>query len=156
MYQQGQIQMPRLVRRGRELSPFLGGNVLSGDKWIRDGAFISSLLFRPEVHFAAGEIDQVPRGSPSEAAASRVLIAMMNLRELVQRYVAIAGKFGVPIALSSFSLSSAETERLFSGYDEDYHISRFLHFTEVEGTRFSVDGIAATHVSIDAEIETIL
>ena len=81
---------------------------------------------------------------------------MMNLRELVQRYVAIAGKFGVPIALSSFSLSSAETERLFSGYDEDYHISRFLHFTEVEGTRFSVDGIAATHVSIDAEIETIL
>jgi hypothetical protein len=81
---------------------------------------------------------------------------MMNLRELVQRYIALAGKYGTPVALSSFSLSPAETERVFSGYDEDYHISRFLHFSEVEGTRFSVDGIAATHVSIDAEIETIL
>jgi hypothetical protein len=85
-----------------------------------------------------------------------MLIRMMNLRELVKRYVELAGKFGVPIALSSFSLSAAETERLFSGYDEDYLISRFLHFSEAEGTRFSIDGIPATHISIDAEIETIL
>ena len=81
---------------------------------------------------------------------------MMNLRELVQRYIALAGGYGSPVALSTFSLPAAETERVFSGYDEDYHISRFLHFSEVEGTRYAIDGIAATHVSIDAEIETIL
>ena len=80
----------------------------------------------------------------------------MNLRELVQRYAELAGKFGTPVALGSFSLSNAETERVFSGYDEDYHISRFLHFSELEGTRYTIDGIAATHVAMDAEIETIL
>ena len=81
---------------------------------------------------------------------------MMPLRELVDRYRTLAGVFGKPIALSSFSLTSAETERLFSGYDEDYHISRFFHFSEASGAKFSINGIPATHVSLDAEIETIL
>lgn len=81
---------------------------------------------------------------------------MMNLSELVKRYTDLGGEFGTPVALSSFSLSQAETEQVFSGYDEDYHISRFLHFSEAEGTRYTIDGIAATHVSMDAEIETIL
>ena len=94
------------------------------------------------------------RRAPS--AASRPPNVMMPLRELVQRYLALAGKFGAPVALSSFTLSPAETEQLFSGYDEDYHISRFFHFSEEEGTRFSINGIAATHVSLDPEIETIL
>jgi hypothetical protein len=81
---------------------------------------------------------------------------MMSLPELVKRYLALAGKFGVPVALTSFSLSAAETERVFSGYDEDYHISRFFHFTEESGTKYSIDGVPATHVSLDAEIESIL
>jgi hypothetical protein len=81
---------------------------------------------------------------------------MMPLRELVDRYRALAGTFGEPVALASFQLTLAETERLFSGYDEDYHISRFLHFSKKNGDKFTIDGIPATHVSIDAEIETIL
>jgi hypothetical protein len=81
---------------------------------------------------------------------------MMPLRELVDRYLSVAGGFGIPVALSSFALSAAETERLFSGYDEDYHISRFLHFSQDAGTPFSINGFPATHVAIDAEIETIL
>jgi hypothetical protein len=81
---------------------------------------------------------------------------MMSLPELVKRYLALAGKFGVPVALSSFLLSTAETERVFSGYDEDYHISRFFHFTEESGAKYSIDGVPATHVSLDAEIESIL
>jgi len=81
---------------------------------------------------------------------------MMNLRELVQRYIALAGKFGSPVPLSAFSLSTAELERVFSGYDEDYHISRFLHFTESEGMRYQIDAVPATHISMDAEIESIL
>jgi hypothetical protein len=81
---------------------------------------------------------------------------MMPLGELVQRYVSLAGAFGKPVALSSFHLTPAETERLFSSYDEDYHISRFFHFSEAHGAKFSINGIPATHVSLDAEIETIL
>ena len=90
----------------------------------------------------------------SAEAAQRV--PMMSLQELVKRYLALAGRFGVPVALSSFSFSAAETERVFSGYDEDYHISRFFHFTEESGTKYSIDGVPATHVSLDPEIETIL
>ena len=81
---------------------------------------------------------------------------MMPLRELVDRYLSAAGNFGVPVALSSFALNQPETERIFSGYDEDYHISRFFHFSQDAGTQFSVNGFPATHVAIDAEIQSIL
>jgi hypothetical protein len=81
---------------------------------------------------------------------------MMPLRELVDRYLSVAGRFGIPAALSSFALSHSETERLFSSYDEDYHISRFFHFSQDAGAPFSINGFPATHVGIDAEIESIL
>jgi hypothetical protein len=81
---------------------------------------------------------------------------MMPLRDLVSLYRSIAGDFGKSVALSSFGLSAVETERLFSSYDEDYHISRFFHFSEATGPKFSINGFAATHVSLDSEIETIL
>jgi hypothetical protein len=81
---------------------------------------------------------------------------MMPLRELVRLYRSHAGNFGKPVALSIFGLTTSETERLFSSYDEDYHISRFFHFSEAAGGKFSINGIPATHVSLDAEIETIL
>jgi hypothetical protein len=80
----------------------------------------------------------------------------MTLRHLVDRYLAFASEFGKSVPLSSFQLSPAETERLFSSYDEDYHISRFFHFSELDGEKFSINGIPATHVSIDAEIDSIL
>jgi hypothetical protein len=81
---------------------------------------------------------------------------MMPLRELVDRYLSVAVSFGIPVALSSFALDHSETERLFSIYDEDYHISRFFHFSQDAGERFSIDGFPATHVAIDAEIQSIL
>ena len=81
---------------------------------------------------------------------------MMPLHELVALYRSLAGEFGKQVALSAFQLSAAETERLFSGYDEDYHISRFFRFSDVGGTQFSISGEPVTHVSLDAEIETIL
>ena len=81
---------------------------------------------------------------------------MMPLRELVDRYRSVAIHFGTPVALSAFALTPAETERVFSSFDEDYHISRFFHFSEENGTRFSINGIPATHVALDAEIESIL
>jgi hypothetical protein len=81
---------------------------------------------------------------------------MMPLHELVNKYRSLAGEFGKPVALSAFALTRPETERLFSGYDEDYHISRFFDFSEIDGEKFSIDGIDATHVTIDAEIQSIL
>ena len=81
---------------------------------------------------------------------------MMPLRDLVSLYLSLAGEFGKPVALASFRLSHPETERLFSSYDEDYHISRFFHFSDAGGASFSINSIPATHVSLDAEIETIL
>ena len=81
---------------------------------------------------------------------------MMSLREMVGRYLSSSNGFGRSLPLSSFALSPRETEQLFSGYEEDYHISRFLHFSRDAGTEFSINGFPATHVSIDAEIESIL
>ena len=92
---------------------------------------------------------RAPAVSPSPAR-------MMPLAELVRRYRELAGAFGKPVPLSSFQLPHAETERLFSGYDEDYHISRFFQFSEATGQKFSINGIPATHVALDPEIETIL
>lgn len=80
----------------------------------------------------------------------------MSLNELVGHYRSQAGEFGRPVALSAFPLDQGEIERLFSSYDEDYHISRFFHFTEADGQKFSINGVSATHVAIDAEVETIL
>lgn len=81
---------------------------------------------------------------------------MMSLRELVDRYLAAAGSFSVPTPIAFIGLPTAETEQLFSGYDEDYHISRFFHFSQQQGTSYSINGFPATHVSIDPEIQSIL
>jgi hypothetical protein len=81
---------------------------------------------------------------------------MLPLRQLVDRYRALAGDFGTPIPLTAFNLSRTETEQLFSSYDEDYHISRFFHFDDLDGMTFTVNGEAVTHVAVDAEIESIL
>jgi len=81
---------------------------------------------------------------------------MMSLQELVEKYKSLAGEFGKSAPLSGFALTRPETEALFCSYDEDYHISRFFHFSEAGGESFTINGIPATHVSIDAEIQTIL
>ena len=80
----------------------------------------------------------------------------LSLHELIDRYRNLVHAFGDPVALSNFGFSIEEADRLFSAFDEDYHISRFFHFTEGSGQKFSINGFAATHVSIDAEIQTIL
>jgi hypothetical protein len=81
---------------------------------------------------------------------------MMNLKELYRVYLGIAGRPGEPIPLSAFQLAKEETEKLFSIFDEDYHISRFFHFSEAGGEKYLVDGENVTHVAIDPEIVSIL
>ena len=49
-----------------------------------------------------------------------------------------------------------ETQNLFNTLDEDYHMSRFLHFSNKEGKSYLISGTEITHVSIDATIQSIL
>jgi hypothetical protein len=81
---------------------------------------------------------------------------MLPLKNLVERYRALAAQHGDPVALTAFDFTRDETERLFSGYDEDYHISRFFHFTEGDGMTFTINGERVSHVAIDPEIDSIL
>ena len=86
----------------------------------------------------------------------------MTLIETVQKYRALAGGFGPPVALSSFGLTSDEITGTFSLFDEDYHISRFFRFTlatavaKTKDQTYLINGFPQSHVSIDAEIESIL
>ncbi len=80
----------------------------------------------------------------------------MHLRELVDRYFALAGEFGRPLPLETLGLSTQEIEQLFGFLDEDYHISRYFHFTNTSGTPYTISGEACTHVAIDAAIREIL
>ena len=87
---------------------------------------------------------------------------LMALRELVRLYRTNANDFGELVALSVFGLSVPETERVFSGYDEDYHISRFFHFSLERAAAgrspqsYRINGFPQSHVALDAEIESIL
>ena len=80
----------------------------------------------------------------------------MNLREVVEKYLAIAGGFGRSVALADFGLDRAQAERVFAPFDEDYHISRYFHFSRATGTAYTINGFDHTHVSNDAEIQDVL
>ncbi len=47
---------------------------------------------------------------------------VLSLRQVVAKYQSLASDFGEPAALTGFGLTKAETEQLFSDYNEDYHI----------------------------------
>lgn len=81
---------------------------------------------------------------------------MLSLKELVGHYATLAGKFGEPVALSEFGLSETATQNLFSALDEDYHISRFLHFSNANEKQYLINGEIATHVALEAGIYSLL
>lgn len=81
---------------------------------------------------------------------------MTSIREIVERYTELAGGLGRPVALSALGLSLEETQALFSSLDEDYHISRFLHFSKGDGATYLIGAERVTHVSIDPGIDSIL
>jgi hypothetical protein len=88
-------------------------------------------------------------------------MAAMQLRELVAKYLELAGEFGKPVALAEFGLSREETERLFSALDEDYHISRFLAFSHPppavsQGQAYQINGFLQTHLSVLSGIREVL
>ncbi len=85
-----------------------------------------------------------------------------TLRDIVETYRQLAGGFGRPLPLAAFGLSPEETERVFGIFDEDYHISRFFHFSllpvtaDRPGERYRINGFPQSHLALDAEVESIL
>jgi len=80
----------------------------------------------------------------------------MNLKEIVEKYLAIAGGFAFLAPLADFGLNRSEVELIFGAFDEDYHISRYFHLSQVSGPSYSINGFDQTHISIDAEIASVL
>ncbi len=80
----------------------------------------------------------------------------MDLRQIVERYSALARNFGEAVPLAKFGLTREQTERLFSGLDEDYHISRFLQFSQGDGLKYQINGEVVTHLALDPAIRSIL
>ena len=80
----------------------------------------------------------------------------MGLSEIVTKYIEVGGSYGRVVPLSSFGLSRAEAERIFSGLEEDYQISRFFHFSMSAAASYQINGYPQTHLSIDEEIKSIL
>jgi hypothetical protein len=80
---------------------------------------------------------------------------MMDLAAVVKKYLELTGGFDLPLHLSQLGLPKAEVERLFSAWDEDYQISRFLLLSRddnvgqyPEDSRvFSINGYECTHVT---------
>lgn len=86
---------------------------------------------------------------------------ILELRDIVGRYKTLtAGQFGGVVALRDFGWRPAELEGVFSALDEDYHISRYFHFSDQRASTaeaaFSVNDFPQTHLSIDKEVEEIL
>ncbi len=87
----------------------------------------------------------------------------MDLKSAVKRYLETAGGFGRPMPLAEFGLSLAETEKIFSAWDEDYHISRYMELSlrkedsaSAGGRVFTVNGVRCTHIVFRAGIEPLL
>jgi hypothetical protein len=80
----------------------------------------------------------------------------MSLRELVEKYLAAAGGYGKSVCIAALGLSREQTEQVFDILDEDYHISRFFHFSNAVGASYQINGFPQTHISIDADIQAIL
>ena len=74
----------------------------------------------------------------------------------MDRYLALAGGFGPPVPLAAFGFGPDETARLFSSFDEDYQVSRFLRFSRASGAEFSINGFPQTHLALDEGIRSLL
>jgi len=90
----------------------------------------------------------------------------VNLTDAVRTYLGLTGGFDRPLHLSQFGLGKNETERIFSAWDEDYQISRYMVLSR-EGEDmlgeypddvrvFHINGQESTHVRFRPGIQQFL
>lgn len=81
----------------------------------------------------------------------------VELGEIVEKYLAAAGAYGQPVALGSLGFSREDVERVLGIYDEDYHISRYFHFSvQPAAESFNINGFPQSHLTIDSGVESVL
>lgn len=90
----------------------------------------------------------------------------MDLATLVKKYLESAGGFGRPLHLSHFGLPKPEIERIFSEWDEDYQISRYMMLSQerdeelalfpVHERVFLVNGFECSHVTFNQDIQKLM
>ncbi len=89
----------------------------------------------------------------------------MELGEAVRFYRKATGGYGRSMDLAAFGLSRSGTENIFSVWDEDYQISRFMELTleasnpTLQGPSsrpYTVNGFEYSHVRFHADIERML
>lgn len=89
----------------------------------------------------------------------------MNLAEGVKKYLEMVGGFGRPVRLAHFGLSRDETEKLFSAWDEDYQINRYMLLTLEAGEEpahpsagevYLISGFECSHVCFHPGIQKLL
>jgi hypothetical protein len=90
----------------------------------------------------------------------------MDLPTLVKTYLEQSGGFDRPLHLSRLGLSKPEIEKLFSQWDEDYQISRYMSLLRMgdeslsaypENERvFLVNGFESSHVTFNQNIQELL
>jgi hypothetical protein len=90
----------------------------------------------------------------------------MNLATAIERYLEAGGGFDRAVHLSAFGLSKSETEKIFSAWDEDYQISRYmlpsrerdevLASYPAEVRVYLINGFECSHVSFHADIQKLL
>ena len=94
-----------------------------------------------------------------------VVALSMTLAEGVKKYLEIAGDFGRAVPLARFGLAKEETVNLFSAWDEDYQINRYLLLTLAaseeptqprEGEVYVINGFQCSHVCFQSGIQQLL
>jgi hypothetical protein len=90
----------------------------------------------------------------------------MDLATAVKKYLELAGGFDRPVHLSRFTLPKNEIEKMFSEWDEDYQISRFMmlsregdetlaSFPENERV-YLINGFECSHVTFHQDIQKLM
>lgn len=89
----------------------------------------------------------------------------MNLAMGVKKYLEIAGEFGKPAPLVKFGLSKDETQKVFSAWDEDYQINRYMLLMlppseepahPREGEVYLINGFKCSHVCFQPAIQELV
>ena len=81
----------------------------------------------------------------------------MELKEVVQKYLAVAGGYGKTVPLESLGLSQARKSRVCSALSTRTTTSAAsFTFSAAAGADYKINGFPQSHVSIDAEIQAIL
>ena len=85
----------------------------------------------------------------------------MNLKDAVEKYLAVVGQFGETMPLGRFGLPQAEAEAMLSAWDEDYHLHRHFELVATpwisEGApSYTINGVLYSAIIIRESIREAL